>query len=531
MSAQENESVSKQPKIDDELNYEAIAGPSNQQAMLKSQTTSPPIFALTFDCFGEIFEYLSIEEVFSFGETCKVMQNVAGEYFKRNYFGAEKYIEKNGIHVIYYYRDNKFKINVETTYFNQYVNELSLYCDDFETLDYIKRHINEFDSVKDLNFISARIDVEKVNYFRPILSKIERIRLNECTTAGNIFRVLLQYCENLTHLTISDDFGDIIGHTNPWLLHRYTKLKYLNARPKCVNEILELGTFFERNPSVQDYTTNFLSLWANRMQFWNFNVQLDQLHVEDNDYYHTLENLDEICNLIKQLHEKGVFKRLHITFGKIDKEKCNLMAELPGFEKLTIDEYTGIYDLASLTNLRELHLPDGFTSTEIETLAINLVNLEKVTVWPSTSDELLPFMQHSIKLTKLYVYLVDGILNLAQLNAVRESIFESRKTIIYVKDNIFLPTKWATHYGNINLKLVEMRRINSSVRSELKTITENPLYYTENLIAMLEGSQNDQPKQHNRVQLQRQRQRQLQLRLHRQERQIVRIRINGDRFN
>lgn len=35
-----------------------------------------PIFALNIDCFEEIFDYLSLKDVHSFGQTCKALQKV-----------------------------------------------------------------------------------------------------------------------------------------------------------------------------------------------------------------------------------------------------------------------------------------------------------------------------------------------------------------------------------------------------------------------------------------------------------------------
>lgn len=77
-----NASASKKPKLSHEdetdKNQMAIAGPSNEQ-------TSPKIFKLDVDCFDEIFEYFSLEDLDSFGQTCKAMHKLTGEYFKRNY--------------------------------------------------------------------------------------------------------------------------------------------------------------------------------------------------------------------------------------------------------------------------------------------------------------------------------------------------------------------------------------------------------------------------------------------------------------
>lgn len=58
---------------------EAVAArASNERGSL------PMIFKLNIHCFDEMFEYLSLKDLLSFGQTCKGLQNVAGKYFKRN---------------------------------------------------------------------------------------------------------------------------------------------------------------------------------------------------------------------------------------------------------------------------------------------------------------------------------------------------------------------------------------------------------------------------------------------------------------
>lgn len=75
----------------EERNEDAVAGPSNVES-------SPKLFLLNNDCFDEIFEYLCVEDLHSFGQTCKWMNKVAGEYFKQNHSSARKYFKKDGIY-------------------------------------------------------------------------------------------------------------------------------------------------------------------------------------------------------------------------------------------------------------------------------------------------------------------------------------------------------------------------------------------------------------------------------------------------
>lgn len=53
----------------------AVAGPLNLGSTYA-------IFKLTIDCFDEIFDYLSLQDLSSFGQTCKAMQIVSLSKFE-----------------------------------------------------------------------------------------------------------------------------------------------------------------------------------------------------------------------------------------------------------------------------------------------------------------------------------------------------------------------------------------------------------------------------------------------------------------
>ena len=87
----------------------------------ESHTT---IFRLNMDCFEAIFDYLSLKDLHSFGQTCRAMQQMAGDYFQRNFKSAEKFSAKMAftrfIQTMKVYRMNVLKrlllINSSTTY-------------------------------------------------------------------------------------------------------------------------------------------------------------------------------------------------------------------------------------------------------------------------------------------------------------------------------------------------------------------------------------------------------------------------------
>lgn len=438
-------SVVQQPLPDDpneDQHQMVIAGPSNRQ--------TAPIFMLNVDCCDEIFDYLSIKDLHSFGQT----SNVAGEYFKKNCAGAQQYTKGNGTYIGYSDHEGASDELTQISGFNRYITDISFYSEELSSLHYVEFHSDEFDSVNNLILLCAYVNELVIKHFRKILLKIEHIKLYQCRVLGCIYDILLKYCINMTALYIYDDLSCVIGsETNPWLLQHYPMLKHLKLFGRHERAIQGLTTFFKQNPNVQRFSVSLDQLWPNRHQLINSNIKLDVLDVWDTQF-RKIE--DEHCDLLKELHDRGFFKRLYIKLTRIY-ETCDQIVLLPGLERLHICETVDIFNVSRMIGLKELYLPGGFTTNDIETLAANLVNLVEVVINTRTSDDLLPFMRYSKQLRKLYPQL-NGILNLSKLNKEREKLVNARKVIIYVEDNIFLATKWKIQYGDANMELVEMQR-------------------------------------------------------------------------
>lgn len=77
----------------------SVAGSSNENQHLLSSS----IFKLNGHCFDKLFEFLSLKDLHSLGQTCKSMQQMTGEFFTRNYSAAKFNCLSDGIYVV----DNK----------------------------------------------------------------------------------------------------------------------------------------------------------------------------------------------------------------------------------------------------------------------------------------------------------------------------------------------------------------------------------------------------------------------------------------
>lgn len=66
------------------------------EAHLRHRQPAAAIFKLNVNCLNDIFDYLSLHDIQSIGQTCKLLQQAAGEYFQANHV-TEAYANYGGI--------------------------------------------------------------------------------------------------------------------------------------------------------------------------------------------------------------------------------------------------------------------------------------------------------------------------------------------------------------------------------------------------------------------------------------------------
>lgn len=445
------------------------------------------LFKLNIDCLDKIFDYLSVKDLHSFGQTCKTIQQAAGEYFKLNHAAAPKYSENDGIYTEY--SDNSGVINerTQTSGFNRFITYVSHYYERKTPLEYIEKHGSELESFQHLYLVCTNLSQSKINRFKKLFDRIEIVQIRNCTLEVDFYASFLKFCTNMKQLLVQE--ADVGSHrnrygygsgqeeqTNSWLQQHYPKLEHLELIPQYSNQITELCQFFDRNPNVRSLSVSSRCLLANRNELLKSNAKLDVLEVkvfqvprfyydddddEEDDHYQTIRKL------VQQLHENGFYKRLHFYVQRISQQCCDQLVQLPGLEKLCIKyfSYSPMNNLTQLTALKELVILDGANKKDMEMLANSLVNLKRLFLDKATFQDLLPFIRCSVKLHTVKFFpknenngMVGDIFKLITANSEREKLFDAKKVTVYVPDNIFLATKWRINNGNTNMSMVEMKR-------------------------------------------------------------------------
>lgn len=116
-------------------------------------------------------------------------------------------------------------------------------------------------------------------------------------------------------------------------------------------------------------------------------------------------------------------------------------------------------DFTAMRNVEELYL-FRCNETNLVDLASNLIKLQRIVFTSATFDDILLLMSRVKNLKKLKVEklesdahfsITNNIMNLSLLNIEREKLMVAQKVKIYVNENIYLATKWATKLQKFRL--------------------------------------------------------------------------------
>lgn len=166
-------------------------------------------------------------------------------------------------------------------------------------------------------------------------------------------------------------------------LHRkFPKLEHfeMNFVPS-EKDIIE---FFQINPQIQRFSTDWKKMWQNKEIFLKSEIKLDTLIITSIEF--TDEYTDAVSDFLNQLHKRGFFKILYLEvgfFGSRDvKYNFNFnakhLASIDAIEKLSLQFLEKDNNLHLLTNLMESHIKssDIYDKNEMEIMVKSLINIQ-----------------------------------------------------------------------------------------------------------------------------------------------------------
>lgn len=399
-----------------------------------NESSPPKIFKLNVDCFENLFEWFSLSELLLFRSTCKRMKKVVDYYIKLNYPQLQYLIVRNRRH-------------------------LSNICD---------TQSNSFEWIKYLSIESVELNDININGIKPILNRLEGLKLQIVRINGDLYEMLLKYCPQLKHLNLlTNTTADmIIGTSNEWLCRQYPTLEHIeihtvhyafvvkNQQP--LPYIVELQHFFQLNPQIRIFSVDLDYLRLCERILLESNIQFDRLVIY---VYHYMQS---ICNFMNVLHEHGVYKQLHLYNNDV--------------------EFTHVvgYNFSTFNNLEKIHfhtLPVDFTTTVVTSIkelstrwfdiladipkiiVENFINLKCVDIEYAQLDDIRSFVCHAPKLKQIRaVSVLDESLSIdsfIEMNEERKKLVRPCKVEIHIGEQLFLKFKWTT---KIKFSLIELKR-------------------------------------------------------------------------
>lgn len=422
---------------------------NNQNHAVLSDNQHSDIFRLSIDCFEDIFDYMSLQDLAKFGQTCERIQRIVGHHFRQSYQGAK----------VSFYRN--FEVNyVYANCLIDFVQKIRVIQSDLEFSRFLQW--NRFESLKQIRLYDQNLTSHKIECMKTILRQVEAVELFECKIEGDFFESLLVFCPNVKRLCV--DGTTMIETKYNWLHRNYPTLEHFQLLTVIGLEIDDLQVFFDLNPNVKKLAFGGKCFWMNRDMMRSSKLKLDVLEIK----YDKRIKLDSFCRFMNELHAQGFMNQLHLyidlPYG-FEQEIIDQLATVDALVKLVANSRQSHINISSLIKLQELCITSNAIN-DLEHLPDTLTNLARLYFLEASSNDILPFIRRSSKLSKIKInrlhsgeFFEENILDLPALNREREKLIFARKIIIYVNEEIFLTTKWALKQTEFSL--IEMKRIDS----------------------------------------------------------------------
>lgn len=421
----------------------------------KTNDTVPEMFKLNTDCVHEICEWLSLKDLNALGQTCRAMKSIVSEYITWTYPAVNTILRRDRIEV--------FSSTKATIVFPDTIKRILIAESDFNN-NRLKFIATRCTSLEQIQFKFTNLTAEHIVCLKKVLENLRVLRFVKVAFRGDFYEDFLKHCQKLTTLSVRSGSGTLIGFNNNWMLRHYPHLKHIEMSQLNGAKIDELQTFFDLNPQIETLGVNSSLLQENQSAFIETRKTFVDLAIIIN--YVPSRNYPAFFRLLNELHKNGFYRRLHLYTFSFNEETFFQMAGLRGLVKLySAHSILGNRVLSPMLSLTELSVDSSEHLADIQTLAKNLKNLQRILFYRASYDDIVPFFRYAINLKVVNIRRMIGVgsdeivLDVRALNNARKQLASASKVNIYVKEQMFLNTKFAM--DTINYPKVEMKRIES----------------------------------------------------------------------
>lgn len=428
------------PKQRESLPLEVIEPELNVAESRKEDAIIDPecIFKLDVDCFEELFEWLSMEDLRALRQTCARLKKVVDYYIESNY--------PNGFGMLY---------------FDDYLQHFDVFGADFCRL-------------------FKEIEISDHQLTEDVIGRINNVHLNRVTILSNDIGIafldaFLRKCTNLKTLNII--FHEVIADSETgkeWLQHHYPQLEHLimcdyRDYIRRAKHIPELQIFFNQNPSVKVFSTTASILQSNLTWMLTSNLKFERLIILDVDCFEF--DMDELCAMLEELLACGFYKTLHFYAINVYRQpQIDRIATLTALEKLHLqfhgEDANYLIPSNHQESLKELSVCWAVYLSNLNPLDKNVYpkNIERFCFESVSSDSILRFIRHAPNVKQIKIDVIEDenrflhtITNLSALNNERRQLIDAKKITIYMREKLFLAIKLATI--TTDLEFIEIQRL------------------------------------------------------------------------
>lgn len=430
----------------------------------------PAIFRLNFDCLQELFGWLSLEDLVAFGKTCTWLRHNVGQWWYEKRPQLRIFWQQNKVYALEWPPDWYAEIDC----FSQFIRHITVSYPLSKDASYL--HVNRYQSLKTIEFkrIKIKIAPVEIGCLKEILGQVETIKFNDCRIDVNPYEAILSACKNMTYLSLIGKLGKktskIIGTSNGWLREKYPKLEHFELKYDYikVKKIKELPQFLDLNSRIRSFSTDVNYFLKNFEYFLGAKTKLDVFSITIL-YAHREDYLRECIPLLNQLHENEFYKQLHCNYSTLffHHGDVDLLASLVALIKLEIEYvFSELILIPDLAELEELFFPCAYDVANWVELPDRLVNLRRMRCQFASADDVFIFIGRSPSANRITVNNLSGgihfnndtrVLDLVALNNERKKLKHAQKITIFLREEIYLATKWA--FNETNFSLIQLKSI------------------------------------------------------------------------
>lgn len=411
------------------------------------------ILDFNVDCLEKKFDYLSLEQLVAFAQSCKELHKTVGEFYRANF--VSKVRGQNG-------NICSGAMDIVINCFSRFVRSVHLEGGNLKFFEG-----NRFQSLKEIEFVDGRLSNTRLAI--NVLRNVEIVKFIYSTFEGDVYKAILHYCDKLKRLYVRDTDARgrhrniFIGTSNKWLTKNFSALEHFELFSKEGQNSNQIIQFLKGNEKIHKFSTTIEFLIANLDAMSAAQIQLNVLSILHAHCYIDEEKFTKYLNKLKEMQKNGLFKRLYLHIYIVPRKYTYPRDLMKFVTKMHATISSQTFSLAPLINLEQLHLHSTSQIEDFDAALKQLRKLNYINFHKESVQKILSFVKSLPNLRSIQIetfekgrYFNDNMLKLSVFNEERIKCKNASKLTIYANEDIYLATKKSLR--GTTFHLVEIKR-------------------------------------------------------------------------